>query len=92
MTSGGGGRHGQTALKSTENRTENRENRGFVLTWQGSRQSVGSIGCQHQRTPRPSGRVPKFRYLSESKRNFGEISQNLNGEPKFRYLIVDKFK
>ena len=37
-------------------------------------------------------RVPKCRYLSESKRNFSEISEKLNSESKFRYLIVDKFK
>ena len=37
-------------------------------------------------------RVPKFRYLSESKRNFSEISEKLNSESKFRYLIADKFK
>ena len=35
---------------------------------------------------------PKFRYLSEPKRNFSEISETLNSESKFRYVIVDKFK
>ena len=39
-----------------------------------------------------AGRVPKFRHLSESNRNFSEISETLNNKSKFRYLIVDKFK
>ena len=46
------------------------------------------LGSYHDLSPR----VPKFRYLSESKRNFSEISEKLNSEPKFRYLTVDKFK
>ena len=43
---------------------------------------------KHEHAPR----VPKFRYLSESKRNFSEMLEKLNSESKFRYLIVDKFK
>ena len=47
---------------------------------------------RHQQQHLDLGRVPKFHHLSESERNFSEISDKSTKNLNFHYLMIEKIK